>query len=137
MTKTTKQQRRYPRVSIDFGDQSVVQRHQRESCDINNIVETYARTGIDPNPDGQTNQKFGFATSKDFTESAYHMAEIKSAFADLPSATRSHFANDPARWLDAVQKAQSQPDEIDPSEPSQERSEPAPEPTETEPMDIT
>lgn len=121
---TSKQTRKYPRFAQTFDGDGQTQAHFKDSCDINNIVETYARTGIDPNPDGQTNQKFGFATSKDFTESAFNMAEITSAFAELPSAVRSQYSNDPALWLDANTRPEPTEEPNAPPEGSPEPLEP-------------
>lgn len=73
----------------------------KDSCDVNNIIAKYIQTGIDPVP-GKKEQNFGFASAKTYTESAQAMAEINSAFAELPSDERTAHSNDPAAWLDSL-----------------------------------
>ena len=126
---TTKRERKYPRLSQDFSGESVTQQHFRASCDVNNIVAHFTQTGIDPNPEGKAAQKYGFATSKDFTESAFAVAEIRSAFADLPSHVRSLHDNDPARWIES----QATPPSEDPPKPSPEASQEASPPEDSTP----
>ena len=69
-------------------------------------------TGLDPSADRLLTQKFGYASSQTFDEALRKTAEIKSAFAELPSETRSEFGNDPARWLDSMATPSPSPEEI-------------------------
>lgn len=124
MTKsTTKRVRKYAQ---DFSGETQTQQQFKDSVDVNNIVRSYTRTGIDPYADRVQNQKFGFATSKDFTESAYAVAEINSAFADLPSAERSQHDNEPANWLESLIEPEPSPEpETAPEALSEPPAEPA------------
>lgn len=122
--------RKYPRVTSHVAGDSVTQQQFKESTDINNIVARYTRSGIDPNPGGLDRQQFGFASSQDFTESAFRVAEVHSAFAALPSAERSAFDNDPSRWIEHISKPIPPDEKIVETEPSQtvsEETEKAPE----------
>ena len=130
---TTKRERKY---SQDFSGETVVQQHFKQSCDVNNIVAQYQATGIDVHADRINRQTFGFASSKSYEQAAREIAEIGSAFADLPSSERSRFANDPARWIDELTTPVETPDAIVAPEALETPSEPAPEPTKTEPLDI-
>lgn len=108
----------------DFSGDTKTQQHFKDSCDVNNIVAHYQQTGIDPYLPRREAQQFGFASAVDFTQAMQNVAEINSAFAELPSGERSGFANDPARWL--AHLAQPDPPEVEktPSEPPQEASPP-------------
>ena len=120
--------RPYPRRSQDFSANGKTQQHFKESCDVNNIVAHFTQTGIDPHADRIGKQKFGYASSQSFSEALRATAEINSAFAELPSATRAHFQNDPASWLDAQLTPEAPSEEITPPESPQEPST-APTPT--------
>lgn len=109
----------------DFSGDGQTQQHFKASCDVNNIIATYTQTGIDPYADRIRNQKFGFATSTDFSEAMRKTAEVRSAFALLPSAERSHFHNDPSAWFDHHLTQQDQSDENRPPESPQEPSTPS------------
>ncbi len=104
---TTKRERKY---SQDFSGNGETQQHFKHSCDVNNIVRHYEATGIDPHADRINGQTFGYASSKSYEQAARDLAEINSAFADLPSAERSAHHNDPSRWIESI----NQPPVIEP-----------------------
>jgi len=117
---TAKRARKYPRFSQDFSGPSLVQKHFKDSADVNVIVAHFLQTGIDPNADRLTQQKFGYASSQDFSEAMQNIAEITSAFADLPSETREEFSNDPAAWIDHITTPDPIPEPEAPEKASQE-----------------
>lgn len=84
----------------DFSGDSPVQRHFKDSCDVNNIVRRYQQTGLDQDAHRVNLARFGWATSKSFDQAMFEVAAINSAFAELPSDERQFFQNDPGRWLD-------------------------------------
>jgi len=88
--------------SQDFSGPSLTQQHFTAQVDVNNIVNHFRVTGIDPYADRIPKQKFGFASSVTFEEALRQTAEVKSAFAELPSEKRGSFNNDPALWLDSL-----------------------------------
>ncbi len=98
------------RFAQDFSGESKTQQHFRDECDVNNIVAAFAQTHVDPHAERAQNQRFGFASSQTFSEAMQNIAQIRSAFADLPSSERSSFANDPARWIDSLTTV-DEPDE--------------------------
>lgn len=126
------------KYSQDFSGESPTQQHFKESCDINRIVDQYAATGVDPAPERLAMKQYGFATSKDFAEAQRQVAEVNSAFADLPSSLRAKYGNDPANWIEAIQAVPNPQEEITPPEVTEEPSgdDPAASPPETEPLDI-
>lgn len=110
---TSKRERKYPRVQSEVSGEHQTQQHFKHECDINNIVAKYTATGIDPAPPGAYEaRRFGYATSKDFAESAFAVAEIKSAFAELPSSERARFQNSPERWIEHYENQPLESDEI-------------------------
>ncbi len=126
------------RLSISNTEPSLTQQHFKASVDVNTIVKNYARTGIDPYENRKANMRFSEQTGQSFTEALYRVAEINSAFADLPAAERNSFSNDPSRWLDSIQYPDKGTTEIVPSADVQEVDlidppiDPPPEPPETE-----
>lgn len=104
----------------DFSGESRTQQQFVGAADINNIVAHFQATGVDPSADRAANQQYGFASSQSFSDAMQNIAEINSAFADLPSEARQGFGNDPARWLDSMATPPPTPDEIVAPEASEE-----------------
>jgi len=88
--------------AMDFSGESKTQQHFKDACDVNNIVAHFRATGIDPYAERLTNQHFGYASSQTFTEAMQNIAQIQTAFAELPSEERSAHQNDPATWLESL-----------------------------------
>lgn len=86
--------------SQDFSGPGKTQQHFTESADVNNIVAQFRATGIDPYAARLQQKTFGYASSQNFSDAMQNIAEINSAFAELPSAERQTHSNDPAVWLD-------------------------------------
>lgn len=116
--KTTKRERKYAQ---DFSGVSKTDRSFAPAHDVNNIVRHYENTGLDPYESRLANKRFGYATSKTYLEAQREIAEINTAFNELPSAQRAYFQNDPALWIEAGHRA-ANPD------PGPENPEPKPEP---------
>jgi len=118
------------RLAQDFSGESVTQTHLRDMVDVNTIVRHYHKTGF--LPPAQNAQNFGFASSKTYEESMRDVAEVQSAFAELPAEQRQAHGNDPGRWIDSLMAEATPPDEIVDPEASQAVSDPAPQgPSET------
>lgn len=73
---------------------------------MNNIINHFRVTGIDPHADRAKNQHFGFASSQTFEEALRNTAEVNSAFENLPSNKRAEFDNNPSLWLDSLGPAE-------------------------------
>lgn len=120
-----KKQNKKRRFSQDFSGESKTQQHFAASHDVNNIINHFRVTGIDPYAERQTQQTFGYASSKSFSDAMQNVTEVQSAFAELPAHVRRGFSDDPARWLDHITKPpQDEPPFVDP-EPSEAPSSPA------------
>ncbi len=104
--------KRKTRVQSINDDPSMTQQQFKSSVDPTTIVRQYAQSGIDPYESRKQKIRFGNATSKGFTEAMYQVAEVNSAFAELPSETRQSFSNDPSRWLTHLEESRQAPAEI-------------------------
>lgn len=93
---TSKRERKY---ALKFTEPSHTQTHFKDSCNVNRIVSHYRQHQVWPE-NVRREPQFGYATSRTFEEAARQVAEIRSAFAELPSAERALHQNDPALWLD-------------------------------------
>lgn len=129
----TKSKVRPGRFQQDFSGNSKTQQHFKDSADVNNIVAHFLSTGVDPHEDRKLKQQFGYASSLDFSEAMRNIAEINTAFAELPSDERMTFGNDPSRWIGHLTTPPPEADEIEPQTASQDVSEappsdPAPDP---------
>ena len=105
------------RVQTACNDPSLTQQQFKASVDVNNIVNHYKNTGIDPYESRKQRVRFGDAASQSFQQAMYHCAEVNSAFASLPAQIRSDFANDPERWLLSLEGGSEGSPEITPPEP--------------------
>lgn len=92
----------YSRVQTHFEGESMTQQHFGPIQDVNNIVRRYMATGVDPYESRRQNQRFGYASSETFEDHARRVAEVNSAFEQLPARERLRFDNDPALWLDSL-----------------------------------
>lgn len=119
---TTKRQRKY---SQDFSGPSETQQQFKESCDVNRIIAHYANTGQELPQSNPAN--FGFASSQTYSEAMQKVAEVNSAFAELPSDERQLYHNNPEEWLEDSLTPTPAPQEIIEPEAPQGVSEP-PEP---------
>jgi len=86
----------------DFSEGGRTQQHFTESVDVNNIVAHYLHTGVDPFEERKKLATFGYATSLQFSEAMQNIAQVQSAFEELPADERKGFANDPGQWIDAM-----------------------------------
>jgi len=80
----------------------------RDECDINIIMSRYLKTGIIDFVSKHSPQYLDL-DGQDFTEAMLIVAEAKSLFQDLPSAIRTEFENDPAKFLDFVHDPENLP----------------------------
>lgn len=94
------------RVHAPVHDESIhgpsqVQQHFKDECDINTIMARYSQTGhishFQKSP-GEYAEHDGTT----FTEAMFIIKNGQRSFDELPSHIRSHFDNDPAKFLDAA-----------------------------------
>ena len=105
--------------SQDFSGVGRTDKSFAPSCDVNNIVRHYEKTGIDPYMDRKLAAQFGEVDPLSYEEAMFRVAEVKSAFALLPSQERAKHSNDPKTWLESLHTltAPTEPQEVSPLTP--------------------
>lgn len=93
---------RPPRVTLECKDESLTKQSFTESCDINNIMAKYQKTGVIDHVN-EYGERYGEATAVDFHSAMNVVTRAQEMFNDLPSSIRNKFANDPAQFLEFVQ----------------------------------
>lgn len=95
-----------PHSGISFDDDpGYTQQHFREECDINNILDRYAQTGIVPERHGAF---YGdFSEGIEYRVALDRLNSTQSQFDALPARTRDYFGNNPAAFLDFVSKPEN------------------------------
>ena len=90
-----------PKLTINFvDDPGYTQQHFKDECDINNILDRYAQTGIVPERHGAF---YGdFSEGLEYREALDRLNSTQAEFDALPARTRDFFGNDPAKFLDFV-----------------------------------
>lgn len=84
------------------GGEKMTQENFQESCDINNILKKYQKTGVIDHV-SQFGEQYGELDGQTFHEMMTTVAEAQSMFNELPSKAREYFDNDPGAFLDYVE----------------------------------
>ena len=82
---------------------SQVQQHFKDEVDINNIIAKYTQTGQITHYARGKPSYGDVPDGADFTDAMNLITEAQAEFDALPSEVRSHFQNDPRKYLDAFQ----------------------------------
>ena len=91
------------RVRKVFTGPSRTKQSHKAECDINNIMQKYLKTGLAMHVREHGGQYGNFITSDDYHEGLNKILAANAAFLQLPSAIRSKFDNEPAKFLAFVQ----------------------------------
>lgn len=99
---TSKQKRKFPRLTTPVGTISLTKQSFKDECNINKIMDRFQITGA---IDHYTNRspEYGDTTAPDYLEANIIIANANSMFEELPSSIRAKFENDPAKFLAFVQ----------------------------------
>lgn len=93
--------------SLSFPENSKVTKQSfAAECDINTIMARYQSTGQMPVLNDRAPQYLDMP-GYDFQEAMNLVLDAQALFADLPSALRSRFGNDPAQFLDFTSNPQN------------------------------
>lgn len=71
-----------------------------ELCNINNIIETYRKTGLLPHVNNKIPQYLDNTKFQSFAEAFNAVQEAKELFLELPSDVRKAMSNDPSKLED-------------------------------------
>lgn len=86
------------RHQIHFADESRTKQSEAESCEINNIMAKYERTGlIEHAREGGTYENL--PEPMEYQDALNRVMEAQQSFDLLPAAARKEFGNDPAQFL--------------------------------------
>lgn len=99
------------RVSITFPEHGRTKQAGKDACDINKIMHRYIRQGVIEHVN-QYEPQYLDTTGYDFQAAQQLVANAESMFADLPSQVRAAFKNDPAEFMNFVQKGETTVDAI-------------------------
>lgn len=93
-----------PSPAVSFaGDPGFTDQSQKDSCDINKIIDRYRETGylVDPMHPGVRQPIFGdFSYCVDYQECLDLIDRADAAFMSLPSKVRERFHNNPQEIFD-------------------------------------
>lgn len=87
--------------SITFTQPSKTVQSFQKSCDINNIMRRYQKTGVIEHIN-RNEPRYGIATGQTFKEAMDLLASAQAMFDELPSEARKHFNHDPAAFFDYI-----------------------------------
>lgn len=85
-------------------DDSLAIQSERDSCDINVIVERFLKTGQMPD-NVRVPQSGDFTSVTDYQSALNAVIEADDAFMELPPAVRARFENDPQKLMDFMADA--------------------------------
>lgn len=92
------------RVSLSFKyDPGLTEQSHKDSCDINRIMATYAKTGQMPILVDRVPQYGDFSSVHDYHSALNAIVLAEDVFMELSASIRKEFDNDPAKFLEAVE----------------------------------
>lgn len=98
---------RYPnRRRVQFVDETgeiITVQSAKAECDINNIVNTYKKTGIITHINNSRPMYLSLPSETDYQLALNTIIEGQNAFDALPALVRDKFNNDPAIFLSALE----------------------------------
>lgn len=96
-----------PHEGVICNEPTLTQQHFAEECDINNILDRYASTGLMPEKTGAFYADF--TDVMDYRSTLDFLREAQDSFQTLPAITRAHFNNDPGELIDFVSRPENAP----------------------------
>lgn len=90
------------RVSLHFNEPLLTEQSHKDACDINKILERYAKTGSLPVYADLVPKSGDFTNVTDFHTAQCLVADAVSMFNDLSAEIRLSFDHDPGKFLAAV-----------------------------------
>lgn len=93
---------RMPSEGIEFVEPSLTKQSFKDECDVNNIMRRYTATGVVTHLNNRRPEFGDFTSVATFQESLNTVIEAEAMFAELPSAIRDRFGNDPSKLLEFI-----------------------------------
>nr|UXQ88154.1 MAG: internal scaffolding protein [Microvirus sp.] len=99
---TTKTERKYPRVQVQFTKPSMTKQSFKDECNINKIMDKFQKSGA-LNHYAKHAPTYGDTTGVDYHDALNIIADANTMFEELPSSIRKRFDNDPETFLKFVE----------------------------------
>jgi len=81
-------------------DPSMAIQSEKDSCDINLIVQKYKRTGLMSNLRTDEPRYGDFSNAVDYHDAIFRAQQAEDSFMLLPAHVRARFSNDPGKLID-------------------------------------
>lgn len=101
------------RYFANFDSEIMTEQHHKASCDVNNILAKYRKTGLLEHANQYQGQYGDFTSVEDYHTSINAVMRANAMFEALPSNIRTRFSNDPAEFLGFVQNDANRQEAID------------------------
>ena len=92
------------KVGKDTGPSSVVQQNAKAETDINTIMKKYVKRGLVDHLNVQPKAYMDVSTATDFHSAMTLVTEAQQQFEALPADVRKRYGNDPAAFLEALER---------------------------------
>ena len=92
-----------PRVQKHFPGQSLTVQADKDSCDVNQILARYQKTGAIEHMRQYQGDYADVSGAVDYKTALDITIRAQDMFAALPSTVRARFENDPGKFLEAVE----------------------------------
>lgn len=102
LTEGFRYQRSFTKVKYNVGGPSLTRKNHKNECDINKIMESFAKTGSLTHVNNADPQFGDFSECSDYQTSIAAVRDAEDAFLKLPAKTRAKFKNDPQKLLDFI-----------------------------------
>lgn len=100
------------RVTLDTGDESLVEQHHKDDCDITKILKKYDKTGLITHVNQMRADYGDFTNLNEYQESLNLVIKAQNSFNELPSSLRKKFNNDPGQFMEFVSNPDNFPEMI-------------------------
>lgn len=87
-------------VKMKFTQKSLTQQHNKDECDINNIVAKLNATGVLEHVERRSPRYLDCMDPMEYSEALNVVIEAQEQFDSLPAKIRERFGNDPEAMLD-------------------------------------
>lgn len=95
------------RLKSKMDSNSPTKQEFKESCDVNNIMRNYEKTGIITHINS-SEPRYGFVEAQTYQDALNAVISAQQRFNELPSAVRDAFDNDPETFLKALDDPEHQ-----------------------------
>jgi phage internal scaffolding protein len=99
-----------PKYNQHTGGESMTVQDMAGSCDINNIMKKYERTGLIEHLNTYNGDYSDFSGAPDFQTAMNKVIAAQEMFMTLPASTRELFGNDPGKFVEFASNKENLPE---------------------------